>query len=396
MRAGFPRGAPDPRSGRGLEAWIKRFAAPERASAGVAHRRRHRVARRRGARTQAPCLPACAHRRRGSSQTRPMTVYSNANVSARANEEPEFHGGLAERAAVLRGALSVNTERALRADLRVFESWCRDRGIAPLPAGADTVAAFVEHMGQRRAPATVRRYVASISLVHRALECADAATSAAAKRAVQRMHRRRGRRQRQAHGLTWSLRQRLVGAAGERLIDARNRALVAVAYDGLLRRSELAALAVGDLAAEVDGAATLLVRRSKSDGEGRGEVVFVARDSVGLLQSWLHGAGIQGGALFRSVRKDGAVGRSLDPSQVPRIFRAMARKAGLPEEVVRGLSGHSPRVGAVQDMIASGIGMPAILQAGRWKSPAMVQRYGERVLAQRNGAAQLARLQGRG
>ena len=52
-------------------------------------------------------------------------------------------------------------------------------------------------------------------------------------------------------------------------------------------------------------------------------------------------------------------------------------------------------VRAAQNMIASGIGIPAIMQAGRWKSASMVQRYGERLLAKRNGAAQLARLQKR-
>ena len=36
-----------------------------------------------------------------------------------------------------------------------------------------------------------------------------------------------------------------------------------------------------------------------------------------------------------------------------------------------------------------------ILQAGRWKSTAMVNRYGERLLARRSGAAQLAKLQRR-
>ena len=46
-------------------------------------------------------------------------------------------------------------------------------------------------------------------------------------------------------------------------------------------------------------------------------------------------------------------------------------------------------------MIASGIGTPAIMQAGRWKNATMVQRYGERLLPKRNGAAQLARLQKR-
>ena len=46
-------------------------------------------------------------------------------------------------------------------------------------------------------------------------------------------------------------------------------------------------------------------------------------------------------------------------------------------------------------MVSAGIGLPAILQAGRWKSPAMVNRYGERLLARNGAAAQLARIQGR-
>ena len=73
----------------------------------------------------------------------------------------------------------------------------------------------------------------------------------------------------------------------------------------------------------------------------------------------------------------------------------MARRAGLSAAVVQGLSGHSARVGAAQDMIAAGIELPAILQAGRWKSTAMVNRYGERLLARRSGTAQLAKLQHR-
>ena len=70
---------------------------------------------------------------------------------------------------------------------------------------------------------------------------------------------------------------------------------------------------------------------------------------------------------------------------MPRIYKAMAERAGVPAQMVRRLSGHSPRVGAAQDMIASGIGTPAIMQAGRWKSAAMVQRYGERHLTKRSG-----------
>ncbi len=213
--------------------------------------------------------------------------------------------------------------------------------------------------------------------------------------ALQRMHRNKGRRQEQATGLTWPLRRRLLEAAGDRPIDDRNRALLAVAYDAMLRRAELVSLQVSDLLEEMRGDATLLVRRSKTDGEGKGEVVYLACDTVRLVRAWLETSGIIEGRLFRSVGKGGRIGERLHPGQVPRIFKTMAREAGLPPAVVDGLSGHSARVGAAQDMIAAGIELPAILQAGRWKSTAMVNRYGERLLARRSGVAQLAELQHR-
>ena len=251
-------------------------------------------------------------------------------------------------------------------------------------------------MAATRSPATVRRYVASIAVAHRAAGCQKTLKSPPVRLALQRMHRGKGRRQGQAAGLTAPLRLRMLEAAGDRPIDVRNRALLAVAYDAMLRRAELTALEVADFLEETPGDATLLVRRSKTDGEGRGALLYLARDTVALVRAWLERSGISEGRLFRSVGKGGKLGEALDPSQVPRIFKAMARRAGLPPSVVDGLSGHSARVGAAQDMIAAGIELPAILQAGRWKSTAMVNRYGERLLARSSGAAQLARLQQRG
>ena len=93
--------------------------------------------------------------------------------------------------------------------------------------------------------------------------------------------------------------------------------------------------------------------------------------------------------------QDAAVGEQLDASQVPRIYKRMARRAGLPDDIVDTLVGHSTRVGPVQDMIACGIELPAILQSGRWQTTRMVQRYWERLLARRSGAAQLAERQKR-
>ena len=152
--------------------------------------------------------------------------------------------------------------------------------------------------------------------------------------------------------------------------------------------------AMSDLAIQDTGAATVLVRNGKTDAEGRGDVLYLVRDSMALVQEWLVRSGVSQGRLFRSLRR-GELGEALDPSQIPRIYKAMARRAGLEAEVADRLSGHSTRVGAAQDMIAYGVELPAILQAGRWKSTAMVNRYGERLLAQQSGAAQLARMQSR-
>ena len=265
--------------------------------------------------------------------------------------------------------------------MEIFAGWCRRHVRVAVPASAATVVAFIDDRARVKAPATVRRYVSSIATLHRALRQTNPLEHARVRFALQRMHRRRGRRQAQVQALTWPLRNRLLEAAGDRLIDARNRALLALGYDTLLRRSELVALELPDFLEEIDGTATLLVRAGKTDAEGRGATLYLARDTVQLVKTWLDRGGVDGGRVFRSVRKDGTVGEQLDASQVPRIYKRMARRAGLSGDIVDTLAGHSTRVGPVQDMIASGIALPAILQSGRWQTTRMVQRYGERLLA---------------
>ena len=247
-----------------------------------------------------------------------------------------------------RGAFSRNTERALRADVQIFVAWCRRHFRAAFPASAATVVAFVDDMARVKTPATVRRYVSSITTLHKALRQTNPLESAAVRFALQRMHRLRGRRQAQVQGLTWPLRNRLLEAAGDRLIDVRNRALLAVGYDTLLPRSELVSLDVSDLLEEIDGTATVLVRSGKTDADGRGAMVFLARDTVQLVTTWLEFSRVDGGRLFRSVHKDDAVGKQLDASHVPRIYKRMARRVGLPGDIVDTLAGHSTRVGPVQ------------------------------------------------
>ena len=66
-----------------------------------------------------------------------------------------------------------------------------------------------------------------------------------------------------------------------------------------------------------------------TDGEGRGATLYLARDTVQFVKTWLEVGGIDGGHLFRSVRKDATVGEKLDASQVPRIYDRYGGGSGL-------------------------------------------------------------------
>ena len=293
------------------------------------------------------------------------------------------------------GAFSANTERAIRGDIKRFAAWCLRQRLRALPANPTTVAAFIDAMGRSHAPASVRRHVSSIATVHKAITAENPHKHVAVQLALRRMHRLRGRRQAQVGGLTWTLIQQLIAHAADRLIDLRNCAMLCVAYDAMLRRSELVALQVPDVLFDPDRSGSVLVQRGKTDPEAEGALQYLHADTMDRVTLWLTASGICDGPLFRSVRKDGRVGASLDSSSVPRIYRAMATCAGMQPHLVKRLSGHSPRIGTTQDMIAAGIAMPAILQAGRWKSTRMVHRYGERLGTRRSGTAQLAGIQER-
>jgi len=169
------------------------------------------------------------------------------------------------------------------------------------------------------------------------------------------------------------------------VIDLRDVALMLVARDILARRSEMIALQIGDIAFSDNGSATVLVRRSKTDQAGEGETLWLSPRTVANLREWLALACITEGAVFRSVGRGGSVGGLLDPGDVARIFKKLAKRAGLDPEQI---SGHSARVGMAQDLVANGAAMPEVMQAGRWKSPTMPARYAERLAAGRGAVAQ--------
>ncbi|WP_158089264.1 site-specific integrase [Magnetofaba australis] len=305
----------------------------------------------------------------------------------------EVEGRLAEYAQQARGAFSDNTVRAWRNDNRLFSSWCVSHGHHALPASGETVAAFVDAMAMSHAPASIRRYIASISAMHKAAGFDNPCAAQEVKLAVKRLNREKGTRQRQASPINRPVFDRLIeqGDNGQ-FRDARDVAMLAISYDTLCRRSELVAINVEDIEEVGDGSGTVLIRRSKTDQEGAGAVRYLAPDSMRTLKEWLALAKITEGAVFRGVDNANRLNKRLSAQGVARAFKRLADRAGVDAAQI---SGHSCRVGAAQDMVNVGLGLPDVMQAGGWKTPAMVARYTERQAAQRGAARKLATLQNR-
>jgi site-specific recombinase XerD len=278
----------------------------------------------------------------------------------------------------LEGAYSEATLRGYRADLKTFEAWCIQTGSRPLPATPEMVAAFVASQAQTCAAATIKRRLAAIRKAHRVLRLENPVADEEVAIALRRALRAKRVRPRQALGLTKDVREVLLAACPKTLGGMRNRAMIALGYDTLSRRSELVGLRVEDLAVSRDGDAQILVRRSKSDPLGAGRLAYVSPRTTRIVRAWLTAAKIEAGPILRAVRSDGKVGRpALHPYSVTRVLKQTAAAAQLPAASVARISGHSMRVGAAQDMIASGLGVLPIMQAGGWRTMNVVARYVE-------------------
>ena len=149
-------------------------------------------------------------------------------------------------------------------------------------------------------------------------------------------------------------------------------ALISVMRDGLLRVSEAAALTWNDVTTEADGTGRLLIRFSKTDGEGAGSVAFLSPQTMAALELIREEAGLD----------DSVFG--LRPNQMADRIKKAALTAGLGE----GFSGHSPRVGMARDLARAGIELPSLMNAGRWRSATMPAHYIRNETAARGAVAQ--------
>ena len=274
-----------------------------------------------------------------------------------------------------RRSQSDNTARTYRRAQAAFSAWCREMGVPSLPAPVEAIKVYLDCCIEERdwRPATVRSAFAAISHAHREAGYGDVVRDPSFRRFLGGVDRDELRRERQARPLReaemttvrlWACHPR----KREKSEEAHRRGLADIAIlqlmrDGMLRVGEAAALVWGDLEVMASGCGHLHVRRSKTDQRGQGKTQLLSPLAVADLRA----AAPAGPADPRTLVF------GLSASQMGRRIRQVCQHVGLGD----GYSGHSPRVGMAQDLSAADIGTPALMEAGRWKSTAMVARYTE-------------------
>jgi integrase len=294
------------------------------------------------------------------------------------------------------GAYAANTLRAQKADGAIFQAFCEGRGESFLPADPATIRAFIEHeVKAGKKPATIRRYIATIGRAHIGAGLLNPCSGEAVRLALKKMGRETSARQAQARALGWDEIKQFVASAGEGLRADRERAMLCVAYETMARRSELVALEVRDIEFWPNGTGQALMRRGKTDATGQGRVAYLSRETMKWLKILLEHAKIEEGPIFRRLIGAEQIGGALNPGSIAPIFKRVAQWIGMPERYVAEVSGHSTRVGAIQDLAALDIDLAAITQAGGWKSTRMPLQYAEKINAGRSGMARAAEKMGR-
>ncbi|CAM3663642.1 Tyrosine recombinase XerC [Bordetella sputigena] len=308
------------------------------------------------------------------------------------NEDGE--SARAARALLGEGA-SPHTVASYRAAVRYLAAWHEQRLQAPftLPVPVRTVVLFItdhlQHTGgtglEHGLPAdvdaalvtlrvkarpgplalsTVQHRLAVLSEAHRTRDLPNPCRSRAVQTLLARTraaYARRGARPSQKPALTREPLEQLLRTCDESLIGLRDRALLLFGWaSGGRRRSEIVAARVEHLRPAPDGYIYVL-RRSKTHQDGADHADMykpVVGRAAQALEAWLQAAGIDGGPIFRRIRRGGAIcDEALSGEAVRRIVKQRCAMAGLDERY----AAHSLRAGFVTEAGRQGVPLAEVM-----------------------------------
>jgi integrase len=174
---------------------------------------------------------------------------------------------------------AASTRKAYGTDFRLFKAWCDAKGVSALPAAAETVAAFLAAEARTAKPSTLGRRVAAIRYAHKLAGLPLPTDSEGVKATMRGIRRTFGSAKERKVPAVAAKMLGMVATAPDKLTGLRDRALLLLGFAGAFRRSELVALGVADIE-EAEAGLRVTIRRSKTDQEGQGVIIAIARGDV--------------------------------------------------------------------------------------------------------------------
>lgn len=294
-----------------------------------------------------------------------------------AREALQLAAAAAEASRYASASMSRSTLRTYASCWEQWARWCSDNGQSALPADGATIALYIAWRARTHAPATIALDLAAIAAAHRAAAHADPTTELAVKIVLRGIRRTHGVAQRKKAPLVVAALRAVLDGLDDSTRGRRDRCMLLVGWAGALRRSELVAINHEDLTLAPEGLA-LVIRRSKTDRYGAGDVVGLPRhederyDVVRAYVAWQSRTGDTAGPVFCPVTRAGyVVPRRMCDRTVALVIKRVAARAGLQGDY----SGHSLRAGLATSAAAAGAGEASIMRQTRHKSVTVMRGY---------------------
>lgn len=261
---------------------------------------------------------------------------------------------------------SHNSILSFQNDWKIWLTYCLEKNKSPLPASISSIVQFIEKQALLRKSSSIKRYIITISLVHRLHGLTDPTKHREIRFTLNRLYREKTGDATQATSFNFhhlnTLHCKFVTSL--KLKDCRDLLIWTLSLEAMLKRSELAQLSYQSFD-KIDDIYQLQLND---------QIITLSEKATILLDKWFLLSKIKEGPLLRRINKHQQLGdNSMDHSSIYRVFRRAASELNL--EHILTFSGQSPRVGASQDLSKKGMTIKEIQYQGRWKSPAMPAQY---------------------
>ena len=291
---------------------------------------------------------------------------------------------LAAAQALARQAAAPATLRAYKADWQHFAQWCATSGFVPVPAEPAIVGAYLASLAETHAPSTIRRRLAALGKMHRFNDLPWNPSHRDIQEPLRGLLRQHGRPVQKAAALTLAMLRQLLATCDTTARGRRDRALLLFGFAGALRRSELVALQVEDVALAAGGLRVRIPAEQDRPGGAGGR----DRPAAGQTCRDLPGAGVRGLAGGRQAKgrplvpphqHRGHIGdTALHPDAVRRILSRRIGMAGLTIEGFERMSAHALRVGFITEAYGKGARDEDIMRHTRHRDLRTMRGYVQR------------------